>query len=302
MSGPVIETTLAERPRFSGRVGLLAGGGRFPFYFAESARREGIEVVCVAIRDHAQEELRDAVDRFYWSGIAKLGRIIRLFQREGIDCVVMAGKIQKVAMFAPWRVFRYLPDFRFIRMWLSKSRRDNKDDSLLLAIIAEFEKDEIRFASALEICPELLVKEGVLTRRGPSAAERKDIAFGWMLAKEMGRLDVGQSVAVKEAAVLAVEAIEGTDQAILRAGQLCRSGGFTVVKVAKPKQDMRFDVPTIGRDTIQNIHRAGGRVLAIEADRTILVDADLTVQLADSLGISIVSLTAEQIARLTDAA
>jgi DUF1009 family protein len=134
------------------------------------------------------------------------------------------------------------------------------------------------------------VRPGVLTRRPPTAAEEKDIAFGWDLAKEMGRLDVGQSVAVKERAVLAVEAIEGTDRAIARAGELCRAGGFVVVKVAKPQQDMRFDVPTIGRTTVESLRRAGGRVLAIEAGKTILIDPDEAVGLADRCGITIVAL------------
>ena len=144
----------------------------------------------------------------------------------------------------------------------------------MLGVIDEFAADGIAFESALDLCPELLVRPGVLTRRPPTAAEEADIEFGWELAKEMGRLDVGQSVAVKERAVLAVEAIEGTDRAIARAGELCRAGGFVVVKVAKPQQDMRFDVPTIGCSTIETLHRAGGRVLAIEAGKTILIDEE----------------------------
>ena len=134
----------------------------------------------------------------------------------------------------------------------------------------------------------------MLTRRRPTAKEAGDIAFGWKLAKEMGRLDVGQSVAVKDRAVLAVEAIEGTDRNILRAGELCRAGGFTVVKVAKPMQDMRFDVPTVGERTIRSMQEAGGKVLAIEANKTIVIDVDKTVESANRLGICIVSLTAEQ--------
>src|SRR5262249_26001277 len=190
----------------------------------------------------------------------------------------------------PWRLFRLWPDWRTIRFWYSRRRRDNRDDSLLLGIIDEFAADGLHFASALDLCPELLVQRGVLTRRQPTAAEQADIAFGWELAREMGRLDVGQSVAVKERAVLAVEAIEGTDQAIARAGALCRTGGFVVVKVAKPQQDMRFDVPTVGYSTIETLHQARGRVLAIEAGRTILLDRDDVIALADRYGLSIVAL------------
>ncbi|HVJ80368.1 MAG TPA: UDP-2,3-diacylglucosamine diphosphatase LpxI [Planctomycetia bacterium] len=281
--------------RTGGRVGLLAGGGRFPAAFAQAARAQGLEVVCVAIRHHADGDLlRPLVDRFHWTALARFGRTISLFRREGVGQVVMAGKIQKVALFGPWRWLRLFPDWRTVRFWLDRRRRDNRDDSLLLGVIKEFARDGIAFSSALEVCPELLVKPGTLTRRAPTPAERRDIAFGWSLAKEMGRLDVGQSVAVKDRAVLAVEAIEGTDRAILRAGELCAGGGFTVVKVAKPQQDMRFDVPTVGVTTIENLAKAGGKTLAVEADKTILLDAAETIEAAERLGIALVSLTAEQ--------
>lgn len=274
---------------FTGPLGLLAGGGRYPVVVAEKAKELGLPVVCVALRDNATEELRPLVDRFYWAGVARLGRMIRCFKKEGVRTAVMAGKVQKTAMHTPWRIFRLLPDWRMIRFWLFRGRRDNKDDSILLGVIKEFAMDGITFTSALDICPELLVKPGVLTRRKPTTREEEDIAFGWELAREMGRLDVGQSVAVKERAVLAVEAIEGTDRAVLRAGELCPAGGFVVVKVAKPHQDMRFDVPTVGVSTIESLHQAGGRVLAVEADKTILIDREQTVSLADRHGISIVA-------------
>jgi DUF1009 family protein len=160
---------------------------------------------------------------------------------------------------------------------------------LLLGFIAEFAADGIHFASALEICPELLVNPGILTSRPPTSREEADIAFGWNLAKEMGRLDVGQSVAVKERSVLAVEAIEGTDRAIARAGDLCPSGAFVVVKVAKPHQDLRFDVPTIGCSTIETMHRSGGRLLAVEAAKTIIIDQEEVIRLADRYGITVVA-------------
>jgi len=226
-----------------------------------------------------------------------MGKVIRWFQRQGVSEIVMAGKVHKAALLKPWRLLQLMPDLRTLRFWYSRRRRDNRDDSLLLGLIAEFERDGLRFGSALDYCPELLVRPGTLTRRRPTPAESADIAFGWELAKEMGRLDVGQSVAVHERAVLAVEAIEGTDQAILRAGRLCRRGGFTVVKVAKPEQDMRFDVPTIGATTIESMRQAGGRVLAIEAGKTIVLDEALTVALADRYGMTIVALSAAEIAR-----
>jgi UDP-2,3-diacylglucosamine hydrolase len=271
-------------------IGLLAGSGRFPILFAEKARHLGLPVVCVGIRHEASPELAGLVQRFYWTGVCRLGRMIRCFQREGVERVVMAGKVWKAVMYTPLWILRLWPDWRGLRFMAGRTRRDNRDDSILLGLINEFAADGIAFASALDLCPELLVRSGVLTRRVPTAPEKVDIAFGWELAKEMGRLDVGQSVAVKKRAVLAVEAIEGTDRAIARAGELCRMGGFVVVKVAKPQQDMRFDVPTIGCATVETLHRAGGRVLAVEAGKTILIDEQDTVALADRYGLTIVAL------------
>jgi DUF1009 family protein len=270
-------------------IGLLAGGGRFPIAFAEKAKALGLPVVCVGIHDEASPELMPLVDKFHWAGVAKLGRMIRCFKKAGCKQVVMAGKVHKVKMNTPMRWLRLLPDWRMIRFWFRRSRRDNKDDSILLGVIEEFRMDGIDFASALDFCPELLVKAGLHTKRAPSASELEDVEFGWMLAKEMGRLDVGQSVMVKEKAALAIEAIEGTDQAILRAGTLCPRGGFTVVKVAKPQQDMRFDVPTIGAQTIENMKKSGGVVLAVEADKTIIIDEKQVVDLADRYGITILA-------------
>ena len=171
----------------------------------------------------------------------------------------------------------------------------------MLAMIDEFRQDGMEFGSALDFYPDLLAPEGVLTRRRPTPSEQADISFGWEMAKEMGRLDVGQSVCVKEKNVLAIEAIEGTDACIKRAGDLCPSGGFTVVKVAKPQQDMRFDVPTVGADTIKTMHEAGGKVLAIEAGMTIIINPEEVTAIADKFGIAIVAVNAEELALLAAA-
>jgi DUF1009 family protein len=280
-------------------IGLLAGWGRFPFVFAEKAHSLGVPVICVGIRGEASPELAKHCHRFYWAGLARLGRMIRCFRREGVHEAVMAGKVHKVKMNTPWRFLRFIPDLRMLRFWYSRTRKDNKDDSILLGVIDEFARDGIAFRSALDLCPELLVKEGTLTRRGPTDKELLDVEFGWELAKEMGRLDVGQSVAVRERAVLAVEAIEGTDRAILRAGELCPRGGIVIVKVAKPKQDLRFDMPTIGASTIESMKKAGAKVLAIEADMTILIDEAETIELANRYGMAIVALKRAAASRLT---
>ncbi|MSR60086.1 MAG: LpxI family protein [Planctomycetaceae bacterium] len=275
-------------------VGLLAGSGRFPIVFAEAARRQGIAVCGVGVGGMASDELAQVCHTYDTAPLARFGRAMRLFHRAGVDHVVMAGKIEKTVLIRPFMMWRLLPDWRTLHMWYRYATRDKKDDTLLLAVIREFERDGLTFHSALDYCPELLVKHGFLTRRKPNPSQWKDIFFGWELAKELGRLDIGQSVMVRETAVLAIEAIEGTDNCIRRAGDLCRRGGFVVVKVAKPQQDMRFDVPTIGIQTIQTMRECGAKVLAIESDKTILLDREQVIQTANQLGIAIVALNSQE--------
>jgi len=275
------------------RVGLIAGWGRFPIVVAEALRGQGSRTYCLGVVGHADPRLADICDDFRWSGLGKFGRAIRYFKRHGVADAVMAGKIHKRFMFQPWFIVRQLPDLATIRAFIPHfltRRRDCKDDSLLGVVCNLFQADGIRIGSATDYAPELLAKRGQLTRRGPSSAQRKDVRFGWEIAKEMGRLDVGQSVAVKNQAVLAVEAVEGTDACIRRAGSLCRAGGFTVVKVAKPQQDARFDVPTVGLQTLQTMVAAGARVLAIEADETIVLDRRELVEFADRNKLIVVAL------------
>ncbi len=278
------------------RIGLLAGSGHFPVEFARAAAHQGHEVVCLGIAGLAPPELETICRTFRAAPLARIGLAIRYFKRRGITRAVMAGKIEKRILFDPFRVLRLMPDLRTLHMWYHYARENRKDDTILLAVIREFARDGIHFESALDYAPELLVNHGFLTRRRPSSAQWEDIRFGWEIAKEMGRLDVGQSIIVNDKAVIAVEAVEGTDECIQRAGQLCRRGGFTIVKVSKPQQDMRFDVPTVGLTTLQTMHAAGGRVLAIESEKTIVLDREEFSLLADKLGIAIVALNAEELA------
>ncbi len=287
--------TIPIRPHANERIGLLAGWGRFPIVFAEQARRQGFSVYCSAVAGMADDEMPKYCHKVQFTPLARLGSAIRFFKRNGVSRVVMAGKVHKQVLFDPWRIFRLLPDMRTLHMWFRYATNNKSDDTLLLAVIREFERDGLTFESALTFCPELLVKHGFITKRQPTAAQWKDIRFGWDLAKEMGRLDIGQTVIVQDTAVIAVEAIEGTDQCIRRAGTLCKRGNLVIVKVAKPQQDMRFDVPTIGVQTIQTMQEAGARVLAIESGMTILLDEPEVVSLAERLGIAIVSLKSEEI-------
>lgn len=294
MSDIVPFPTLNSRPQNRGRIGLLSGKGQFPIEFARAAAAAGHDVYALGVEGLAPDELADICVDFATSPLAKIGRAIRHFRRRNVDRIVMAGKIEKRVLFEPWRIIRLMPDWRTIHMWLRYAAENRKDDTLLLAVIREFERDQITFESALDYAPELLVNHGFLTRRRPTPAQWRDIRFGWEMAKEMGRLDIGQTVVVNDLAVIAIEAIEGTDECIKRAGTLCRRGGMTIVKVAKPQQDMRFDVPTIGLDTIQTMREAGARVLAVEAEQTILLNREEVVALADKIGLAIVSLNAEE--------
>jgi DUF1009 family protein len=284
---------LLETSSDTRRVGLLAGWGRYPVIVAEALLAQGYSVHCLGLKDNADPVLRDICHDFGWVGMAQLGRTIRYFRRQRCTQITMAGKIHKVQFFQPWVWFKHIPDWRAVKCYYPHfvlTTKDRKDDTLLIAAIAELAKDGISVAPATDFAPELLVKEGQLTRRAPTAAQQADIEFGWHLAKEMGRLDIGQSVAVKGRAVFAVEAIEGTDACIRRAGQLCRSGGFTVVKTAKPQQDMRFDVPTIGLGTLETMVQSGATTLAIEAGKTILLDEAAVLDFANKHGLVIVSI------------
>jgi UDP-2,3-diacylglucosamine hydrolase len=270
-------------------IGLIACAGRFPVVVAEKARDVGVPIVCVGLTGMADPTLEKICTEFHWLSRLSLGFVSRKFQAGGVKRWTMAGKFHKRILFQPWRWLQLCPDWRLLKLWFNRRRTDNADDNLLLAIIDEFRRDGLDCYSALELCPELLVSPGVLTRRAPSAQEDHDIRYGWTLARQMGALDIGQSVMIRDRAVLAVEAIEGTDQAIMRAGDLCGHSAFVVVKVAKPDQDMRFDVPTVGPTTIESMKTAGAKTLAIEAGKTIVIDERETIDRANRYGMTIVA-------------
>ncbi len=280
----------APRPK----IGLIAGWGRFPLVVARSLSAAGADVYCLGIRGHADPAIAEACRDFDWIGLGQIGRVVRYFRRHGVREATMAGKVHKVRLYGRWYWLRHLPDWRglltFYPFFVSR-RRTLQDDSLLGAITSAFEAGGVTMKPATDYAPELLVQPACLTARRPTAAEEKDIAFGWQLAKEMGRLDVGQSVAVKNRSPLAVEAVEGTDECIRRAGTLCKAGGFTVVKVAKPQQDMRFDVPTIGIGTLETMVAAGASVLAVEAGRTIVIDEGEVVAFANRHRLAVVAIS-----------
>ncbi len=287
------------------RIGLVAGWGRFPIQVAEALKNAGYRVYCCGIYGHADPKLEKICDEFSWFGMARMGAQVRFLRRHGVESATMAGKIFKTLLFQKFHLVKHFPDWEclkhFYPVYFSK-QKDRRDDTLLSTVTNLYSANGIRFSPATDYAPELLVKNGLLTRKSPSRAQLLDIKFAWQMAKEMGRLDIGQSVAVKGRAVLAVEAVEGTDDCIRRAGQLCQAGGFTVVKVAKPQQDMRFDVPTIGVGTIQTMKDAGGSVLAIETEKTIVLDQPELVAYANQVGITIIAMDEPTINKLDHAA
>ncbi len=271
------------------RLGLIAGAGDFPWLVARGAKRVGCELVVLGIRGLADEGLRDLADRFYWTGLARVGRWTRLLRREGVGRAILAGSVRKTDMLMPlWLLLlRNPPDWTTVKVWFFRVP-DRRNDTILRAVGEAMHEQGVTLVDSTQYCPEAMADVGVMTRTGPTAAQQRDAELGWHVAKEMGRLDVGQSVAVRDGDVIAVEAIEGTDRMIARAGELCPKGGFVLVKVAKPDQDMRFDVPTIGPETVKNLHAAGGGCLVVEARRTLIVRREETLGLADQFDIVIV--------------
>jgi DUF1009 family protein/predicted dehydrogenase len=260
-------------------VGLIAGSGQFPLLFAHAARQASVRVLAVGFDGETNPSLSRYVDEFHMLKLGQLGRLIATFKKAGITQAAMAGAIDRTRLYSKIR-----PDWRFVRFM--GRLRNAKDDSLLRALARELESEGILIQPSTIFLPELLAPEGILTRRKPNRREKADIAFGWTLAKAIGRLDIGQCLVVKNQSVLAVEGIDGTDATIMRGGRLCGEGAV-VVKVSKPMQDMRFDVPAAGSDTIETMKRVNARVLVLEAGKTVIFDRSKMIDLADSAGISI---------------
>jgi DUF1009 family protein len=264
------------------KLGLIAGNGKFPIIFAEQAKREGIELIVVAHRGETLEEIEAVVGEVTWIYVGQLGKLIQAFRRAGVAEVVMAGGIRKVKLFGNFR-----PDLRGAKFLARVRSRD--DDALLRGLAEELEGEGIRILDSTLYLSQIIATQGVLTRSAPDAAQWEDIRLGFRIGKEIGRLGIGQTVVVKNGVVVAVEAVEGTDAAVQRGGMLAGSG-CVVVKVSKPNQDLRFDVPAVGLDTVKNIHAIGGAVLAVEAGKTILLEMDVLLKEADTAGISIVGV------------
>lgn len=262
--------------------GLIAGNGQFPFLVLEGARAQGVEMVVAAIKEETFPEITRHSRKLEWIGIGQLGKLIRFFKRERVTHAIMAGQVKHKQIFSS-----ALPDLRMV-MLLARLVAKNTD-SLLGAVMKELEAEGIQLIDSTLFVQSLLANPGVLTRRSPNRKEETDMAFGLEIAREIARLDLGQTIVVSDRAVVAVEAMEGTDATILRAGELVNRKALTVIKVAKPKQDMRFDVPVVGKPTIEVMKRAGATALSITAQKTLLFDKHDMLNLANHYKITIVS-------------
>lgn len=268
------------------RIGLIAGNGRFPIIFAENVRRMGYSVSAVAHIGETAPELEQYVDRIHWVKIGQFNKLINALKEDGVHQAVMLGGIKKTHVFTT-----VMPDLRALAV--ASRLRQLKDDAILREVAAELESEGIKIRESTFGLSGILVEEGPLTRRSPNKKEWEDIRYGWEVAQEIGRLDIGQCVIIKDRVVVAVEAVEGTDEAIRRGGTLAGEG-VVVVKRSKPQQDLRFDLPAVGQGTVETMRSVKASVLAVEAGRSVLLDRDEMLRQADASGIAIVGLAGEQ--------
>jgi UDP-2,3-diacylglucosamine hydrolase len=260
--------------------GLIAGNGRFPFLVLESARSQGIEMAVIAIKEEASPELEKAAKRVHWVSLGELSKTIDVMHQEGVTQVVMAGQVKHNKIFSSIR-----PDWKLAKVLFSLPRKNT--DALIGAVARVLEEEGIRLVDSTLFLKPLVPEAGVLTRRAPNEHEAEDIAYGRGLAQQIARMDIGQTVVIADRACIAVEAMEGTDEVIGRAARIAAGKPLVVVKVSKPGQDMRFDVPVVGLPTIEQMRTSGATALAVDAGRTLLFDRKKLIELADATEISI---------------
>ncbi len=281
-------------------LGVIAGSGRFPLLVLQEARRRQLRTVIAAIREEASPELQHWADQdpqatLCWIGLGQLGKLLDLFQRETVTQAVMAGQVKHSKIFAPGsqrgrRLLSALPDRRMLKLLMALPRRDT--ESLIGAVVAELEREGVRLLDSTLLLEDLVPAAGILTRRRPNTSEKKDFDYGRPLASQLMRLGLGQSIVVKDQAVVAVEAMEGTDQAIRRASRLVDGQPVTVIKAGRPRGDLRFDVPVLGLDSLAVFQECNVSAVAIDADRTLLLDRSSLISQADEMGLTMVAFPA----------
>ena len=260
--------------------GLIAGNGRFPFLVLEAARSQGIEMAVIALKEEASPELTRVAKRLHWVSLGELSKAISLMQQEGVHRAVMAGQVKHNKIFSAIR-----PDWKLAKLLFSLPKKNT--DSLIGAVAKVFEEEGIQLVDSTMFLKPLLPQAGVLTRRAPNEHEAADLEYGLGVARHIAAMDIGQTVVIADRACVAVEAMEGTDETIARAARFAQGKPLVVVKVSKPQQDMRFDVPVIGLPTVKAMKQAGATALAIDAARTLLFDREQLMALANAAGIAI---------------
>jgi len=263
------------------KLGLIAGNGKFPFLVLEGAKRAGTSVAVAAIREETDPAIESLADRMTWVGIGQLGKMLRFFKDEGVDKAIMAGQVKHVQIFS-----RAIPDVRMLKMLLRLPRRNT--DALIGAVANELASEGIELIDSTFFLQDQLPQRGTLSKRAPDERERSDVEYGLEIARGIAGMDLGQTIVVRDRACVAIEAMEGTDAVIRRAGDLVR-GRLTVVKIAKPDQDMRFDVPVVGVPTIESMKDSGATCLCLTAGKTLMFDREAMVKLADKHKIAILA-------------
>lgn len=281
-----LSTPFPERP--SAVLAVIAGMGSLPAAVAAEAKKMGYRIVGIALQPPADESLRPVADEFHRVRIGSFGGLLSLLKKLSITEAVMAGKVPKKMLYED--KMSMMPDLRAMKLLFSL--KDRSDDTIMNAVVNELETRGIRVHETTTFTKDILAPEGVLTRKKPSREEMDDITFGWTVAKNIGKMDIGQTVVIKNRAVMAVEAIEGTDEAIRRGGSFAGKNAV-VIKVSKPGQDMRFDVPAVGLDTLCSLREARASVLALEAGRCIMIDREDFLAEADRAGIAVVGVAGE---------
>ena len=267
----------------SSKFGLIAGNGKFPFLVLEAARSQGIDMVVAAIKEETFPEIEQHAKSVHWMSLGQLGKLIKTFKAEGVNQAIMAGQVKHKQIFSS-----IVPDLKMLQLLASLAIKNT--DSLIGAVAKMLEDEGIHLMDSTLFLRPLLPEPGLLTARAPSEEERRDLDYGYKVARELGRLDLGQSVAVADGACVAVEAMEGTDAVMERAASLVNGRPLRVVKLAKPNQDLRFDVPVIGPATIRLMARIRVTALAIEARKTLMIDREHLIREADALGIAIIAV------------
>lgn len=271
-----------------GTLGIISGEGVFPMLVARGARAAGKRVVAVALSGSAWPELRGEVDVYQSVGVMRLGQWVRTLRRHGCDETIMVGRVQKTKAYDPLNYLRYVPDLRTIKLAVKIMRRDKRDQSLLLAVADELAREGFPLADSTKYTTEHLATPGVMTARAPSDRQWDDIRHGYDLCRSLSKMQIGQAIAVLDKNVIAVEALEGTDRMIARAGELCRQGGWTMIKVSNTHDDMRVDVPTVGVRTIEKLKAAGAGCLVLTPGRVMMIDKSAVLAAAEKLKVSVV--------------